>query len=182
MTIIDLIKNGNASEATSLLEKTLRNKTMVAIQEEKHVVAEATYGEVDEEEVEKNHISSLKEAIGNPNSSGQGFDPDYVKNPHHEAILDAGYEYSHSTPVTHMDGEVRIHHTYKHPDDRNQNVSVWPNQHGQHSWATSRSGPPIPQHGNRYGGTSTEELKRHLKDHVARWMKKRWKPATKVVG
>jgi hypothetical protein len=109
----------------------------------------------------------VKEGIENPNSSGQGHDASHSSNPHHATIAKHGYEYSHSTPVNHTHGKV-IHHTYKHPKDRDQNVSVWQNQHGGHNWSTSRSGSGVTHSGN-----SSDELDRHLKGHVARWMKKK---------
>lgn len=59
--------------------------------------------------------------IQNPNSSGQGHDPDYAANPYHETIKAAGFEYSHSTPVHYRDG-ASIHHTYKRGP---RNVTVW---------------------------------------------------------
>jgi hypothetical protein len=54
-----------------------------------------------------------KEEIENPNSSGQGHDPDHMKHPLHDTILKHGYEYSHSTPVRRQNAEKYIHHTYK---------------------------------------------------------------------
>lgn len=54
-----------------------------------------------------------KEEIENPNSSGQGHDPDHMKHPLHDTILKHGYEYSHSTPVHRENAGKYIHHTYK---------------------------------------------------------------------
>lgn len=58
------------------------------------------------------HKGYYEESIQNPNSSGQGFDPDAKKNPFANILARSGYEYSHSTPVTYGT-EKAIHHTYK---------------------------------------------------------------------
>lgn len=42
------------------------------------------------------------ESIQNPNSSGQGYDPDFKSHPWASTVLSAGYAYSHSTPVIHQ--------------------------------------------------------------------------------
>jgi hypothetical protein len=43
--------------------------------------------------------SQLLEAIGNPNNSGQGHDPEHKNHPLHKTLQKHGYEYSHSTPI-----------------------------------------------------------------------------------
>lgn len=74
-------------------------------------------------------------AIQEPNTSGQGFDPDHTSNPSHGTITALGYTYSHSTPVIYA-GQVRInHHTYKYGE---HNVSVWLRA-GTWRWSTSVS-------------------------------------------
>lgn len=110
---------------------------------------------------------TLKEAIEKPNSSGQGHDPDHVKNPYHDIITKHGYTYSHSTPVTHLGGEKVMHHTYKggkfspngHYDDHH-NVSV----HGN-TWETSRGSAT----GRSYFGRDAESLDKHLKSKRSRY-------------
>ncbi len=104
-------------------------------------------------------------AIQNPNTCGQGFDPFHANLPHHAIITSFGYQYSHSTPVHHV-GAVKIHHTYKHEVDQEQNCTVIGNDDFS-CWETGRSGS-----GMRYTSNGLHTLRRYLKSHVRRWMKK----------
>jgi hypothetical protein len=105
-------------------------------------------------------------AIQNPNSSGQGFDPDHKDNPHYATLLKHGYVYSHSTPVRHQSGIVN-HHTYKHPDLKDHVVGVYkPSKMNSHVWSTSKLG------GSKYEGQGDAALDKHLKGHIARAKRK----------
>ena len=113
--------------------------------------------------------------IQNPNSSGQGHDPDHAYNPYRATVESAGFEYSHSTPVRTFGGPTfvdnvlgnpnTIHHTYKRGP---RSISVWrvrDEAHGVWAWrweASARSGSA-----QRVGGTSVWTLRRYLK-HAAR--------------
>lgn len=104
---------------------------------------------------------SIEEVIVNSNSSGQGYDADHSDHEHHATIVKHGYKYSHSTPIHHRDGSVVNHHTYKHVNNVDKNVSVhkanpkstW------HEWHTSTGGSGHP--GTR--GMGTAQLDKHLK-------------------
>jgi hypothetical protein len=110
------------------------------------------------------------EEIQNPNSSGQGHDPEHHMHPHHATLLKHGYEYSHSTPVSHpidfsSEREKINHHTYKlkgHPD-HNVSVHYSPKMAGNHKWEAGKSASNTST-----TGRSTEALDKFLKGHVAR--------------
>ena len=104
----------------------------------------------------------VTEAIDRPNSSGQGYDDDYMHNPYHGVIRKYGYEYSHSTPVTHG-AEKLIHHTYKQGD---HNVSVWGNK-----WSTSTGGGSGRMFTGGHPNTdrAAGDLERHLRDKARRY-------------
>lgn len=55
-------------------------------------------------------------AIMNPNTSGQGFDPDHSDNSFHVALIESGWVYTHSTPIKRADGTTYFHHTYRFND------------------------------------------------------------------
>lgn len=48
-TIIDLIKTGQATKATALIERALKEKTLGIITEQKQEVATEIYGSIDDE-------------------------------------------------------------------------------------------------------------------------------------
>lgn len=101
----------------------------------------------------------LDEVIMNSNSSGQGYDPDHSDHPFHSTIVRHGYSYSHSTPIRHLDGSQIIHHTYKHVNNRDKNVTVHKPKDGGYRWATSTSGS-----GRRAtSGWHSTALEKHLK-------------------
>lgn len=95
-----------------------------------------------------NSCSSIK----NPNSSGQGHSDDHLSNPHHNVLIEQGFTYSHSTPITKMDGTKYLHHTYK-LGERNVGID------SDGKWSSSKSSAS----GRRLTGRSTEDLKKHLK-------------------
>ena len=109
-------------------------------------------------------------AIQNPNSSGQGHDPDHEKNPYHATLLKHGYEYSHSTPVNHSaysvspshpdykKQDIRIHHSYKHKDLKDHVVGVSSTKDGGHKWDVHKLGQ-----GTSFTGTGWSALDKHLK-------------------
>ena len=114
-------------------------------------------------------------AIQNPNSSGQGHDPDHEKNPYHATLLKHGYEYSHSTPVNHSaysvspshpdykKQDIRVHHSYKHKDLKDHVVGVSSTKDGGHKWDVHKLGQ-----GTSFTGTGWSALDKHLKGHLAR--------------
>src|ERR1035437_10495835 len=107
-------------------------------------------------------------AIENPNSSGQGHDPDHKDNPHHATLLKHGYVYSHSTPVRSRQNGVRIHHTYKHPDLKDHVAGVHqPSDQNSHVWSTHKLG-----NGFEYSGQGDAALDKHLKGHLTRAKKR----------
>jgi hypothetical protein len=96
--------------------------------------------------------------IHNPNSSGQGHFPGHTDNPHHATITGAGYKYSHSTPITMQSGEVKIHHTYAHPEHKDQVVGVMGTK-----WNAKKLGS-----GREMSGTHSDTLSKHLKGRLGR--------------
>jgi len=107
-------------------------------------------------------ITYVTEAISRPNTSGQGYDDDYMHNPYHGVIRKYGYEYSHSTPVTHGNEKI-THHTYK---QGTHNVSVWGN-----NWSTSTGTASGRQFSGGHPNTARAEgdLERHLRDKARRY-------------
>lgn len=105
--------------------------------------------------------------IQNPNSSGQGFDPEYKDNPYHNIIVDMGLNYSHTTPITRMDGAKYMHHTYK----LNSKFSVGVNgsEVSLSSWCWQGS---VSGSGRMRCGYSVALLKKYLKGAVRRHSKK----------
>ncbi len=74
--------------------------------------------------------------IENPNSSGQGYSSEHQASEGHAAIIQYGYAYSHTTPVT-LSGGARVeHHSY-------QKGSHWVSYHqepgGWLAWSTNCS-------------------------------------------
>lgn len=110
----------------------------------------------------KSCSGQLQEAINRPNTSGQGYDDDYLNNPYHGIIRKYGYQYSHSTPVTHG-AEKIIHHTYKQGE---HNVSVWGN-----NWSTSTSTASGRQVSGGHPNTARAgaDLERHLLNKARRY-------------
>lgn len=53
--------------------------------------------------------------IENPNSSKQGHCPHHAENPHHDVLIEFGWEYSHTTPIRAMDQSQYAIHTYRYP-------------------------------------------------------------------
>lgn len=104
-------------------------------------------------------------AIQNPNSSGQGYDPTHADEDEYFPVITAfGYEYSHSTPVTHMGGERVIHHTYKRAG---HNVSTWWASRGPigTQWETSTS----TSSGRHTTGNNKAGLVKHLRGKSQRY-------------
>ena len=66
-----------------------------------------------------------------------------------------GFEYSHSTPVHHLDGSTKLHHTYKKGD---RNVSITPRGHSW-GWDSSKGGSA-----RRTVGTDSSALDKHLRN------------------
>lgn len=93
--------------------------------------------------------------IQNANSSGQGFDPDHSDNPFHDTLAEAGFRYSHSTPVVYSEGRIN-HHTYKRGS---RLISAWKRRSGW-SW----SGSARPGSGRRHLGKTGADLARYLKN------------------
>lgn len=152
MDFIKLIRNGQAVQATNLIEKLLKTKVKNALNEERSTVVSDVYGTVDE-------------AIENPNSSGQGHDASHSKNPYHDTMLKHGYKYSHSTPVT-VGGNKQIAHAYKHGSLKDHVAGVRETGSG-HKWEVHKLGS-----GSGYSGGNAASLDKHLKGHVARATKK----------
>lgn len=96
--------------------------------------------------------------IENPNSSGQGYDADHSRHPLHATVVKYGYTYSHSTPITALDGSTYVHHTYKLGT---HNVGL---SHGK-LWDTSVS----TSSGHKWDGLGAIELDAHLKSKRRRY-------------
>jgi len=92
--------------------------------------------------------------IQDPNSSGQGYDPDHTQVPYEGILSKYGYSYSHSTPVVYPSGR-RIHHTYKKGD---HGVGVDQTPGGVWKWDAHKGGS-----GHSYGGSNAESLEKYLK-------------------
>lgn len=106
--------------------------------------------------------TELDEVITNSNSCGQGHDDEHRSHEYHQTILKHGYNYSHSTPIRQRDGSTVNHHTYKHMNNQDKNVSVSrpKGTAGSHlQWATSTSGLGR----GATSGFSNHTLEKHLK-------------------
>lgn len=55
--------------------------------------------------------------LNNESSCGQGHNPNHHKNPAHNELTRAGWEYSHTTRITGLDGNKFASHTYKLGND-----------------------------------------------------------------
>ena len=93
--------------------------------------------------------------IDNPNSSGQGHSDSHKDNPYHKLLTEFGFKYSHSTPITKMDGSKYIHHTYKNK----YNVGVF-QQKEDGSWLWDAS--PSSASGYQMHGNSEKRLRNYL--------------------
>jgi hypothetical protein len=91
--------------------------------------------------------------IQDPNSSGQGYDPDH-HSPFDSVLSKFGYSYSHTTPVHYRDGGVRMHHTFKRG---NHNVSVEKDSRGEWRWDAGHGGS-----GRGRSGMYANDLNKYL--------------------
>lgn len=96
--------------------------------------------------------------IENPNSSGQGHDPDHAGGRYHADLVAAGFAYSHSTPVHHGD-HVFVHHTYKRGP---RSVSAWRDYRPDGGWYWSASARPGS--GRETRGSTRDALARYLRN------------------
>ena len=104
--------------------------------------------------------------IDKPNSSGQGVHPDHADHPFHTILEKHGYEYSHSTPVTHGK-DKRVHHAYKKGSlPRDYLVGVYPNDQGKWVFEAHKGGS-----GSRYMGNNPDQLDKYLKGLAKRTKK-----------
>lgn len=101
--------------------------------------------------------------ILSPNTSGQGHDPDHLENPYHDALIAAGFAYSHSTPVVYG-SDSSVHHTYKRGQ---RSISVWRDPHCA-GWPWTWGGAARPGSGRHYRGRDTAALNRYLRNMRAR--------------
>jgi hypothetical protein len=101
---------------------------------------------------------SERNPIQDPNSSGQGYDPDHG-NPFESLLSQFGYSYSHSTPVRYKTG-VRIHHTYK---KGNHNIGVERDANNVWHWDASKGGS-----GHSYSGWGPDKLEKYLEGRSKR--------------
>lgn len=97
-------------------------------------------------------------AIQNPNSCGQGHDPFYLNHPFTPLVLAFGYVYSHSTPITAMDGTRYVHHTFKLGE---HNVGL--DENTPNTWDTSCSTT------SSWQGMGHAELRAHLRSKNRRY-------------
>ena len=91
------------------------------------------------------------DAIENPNSSGQGYDPSHKEHPLHNIITKHGYKYSHTTPIHKTDGDVYHHHTYALGEHK---VGI----SSPDKWETKTSSSS----GHRTTGEGGRKLEKHL--------------------
>lgn len=101
----------------------------------------------------------LKPLIKEPNSSGQGYSPEWSTHPLAFKVLSFGYRYSHSTPVGYMVHGVQLwslHHTFKYGE---HTVSLCkPNGADSLLWSTSTSCAS----GHKHTGIGAKALAEHL--------------------
>jgi len=107
-------------------------------------------------------MSTANMMIEAPNSSGQGYAPSHSEHLLHNEILYWGYAYSHSTPITALDGTQYLHHTYKRGE---HNVGVHETG-GRLVWDTSVSCGS----GHRWTGIGLRELTAHLQSKARRYV------------
>jgi hypothetical protein len=93
--------------------------------------------------------------IENPNSSGQGYCADHIASLLHWEAVRFGYAYSHSVPITRMDGSKFIHHCYKY-GEHNVSFSILPGD--RDPWSTSTSCAS----GRQFTGIGIVALVKHL--------------------
>jgi hypothetical protein len=108
-------------------------------------------------ELNQDFLTSLHESIEDPNTSGQGHDPDHAGHALHATPVKNGWKYSHSTPIHQRDGGVSIHHTWKRGD---HNVGAY---HSSENWETHKGGS-----GHFTRGQGAAALDKHLKGKVRR--------------
>lgn len=112
-------------------------------------------------------LSLNNESIQNPNSSGQGHDPEFKAHPWASTVLSAGYAYSHSTPVVHLGNNRIIHHTFQMPGTEHK-VTLWTDFESytpKHFWSTTTSSAS----GRQITGANSTELWKHLSNKDARY-------------
>lgn len=109
---------------------------------------------------------SLVEAEGgiqNPNSSGQGTDPNHTKHHLNRVVTKYGYQYSHTTPVKSLSGSTYLHDTYKRGT---HNVSLMRDQSRPlDRWETSVS----TASGTKQTGMGMQKLDAHLQSKSRRY-------------
>lgn len=110
----------------------------------------------------------MNPTILSPNTSGQGYCDAHRFSGYHPLAMQYGYLYSHSTPITHMNGVTRILHTYRAGD---HTLSF--GDHPSTRWHTSTA----PASGRQHSGDTYEELARHLANKARRHRSLRAKQA-----
>lgn len=110
-----------------------------------------------------------KEALLNPNTSGQGFYPGHVNHPLHAAVIAAGYVYSHSTNVGMFADGWNLYDTYGFPGTEHK-VSLRHLDWGDYrepsmSWNTKVNCAS----GHQHYGKGEAELTKHLKSKARRY-------------
>jgi hypothetical protein len=96
----------------------------------------------------------VEAAIVNSNSSGQGYDADYVNHPLHSTIVKHGYSYSHTTPYRASSGEtIHHHHTYAKGEHK-----VGISTRSDSNWETKTSSAS----GHKHTGSGAASLEGHL--------------------
>jgi len=156
-TLIQYIKSGKATRATSMVETALKSKTMDILSEERKRVAAITFGEaVTEKPFDRNRLQGVT----------YNHDTDHDKHPFHSTLEKHGFKYDHSG------SQGEHHYTHSDPKHAVHNVMVRKNdyQPGKHQFTAA--------HTKTYGGAhktgdSAETLTSHLSKMQDRMSKKK---------
>jgi hypothetical protein len=103
--------------------------------------------------------NTVREAIQNPNSSGQGFDETHQLHALHATAVQHGFKYSHSTPIRQHDGIIATHHTWAHGEHK---IEAY---HGSEHWNSKVSSAS----GHETIGHGAQALAKHLKGKAKRY-------------
>jgi len=116
------------------------------------------------QEIVESPKRALKMGIKNPNSSGQGMHPDFQKHPYHKLFGQAGFKYSHTTPVSDMHGKFTLRHSYKKVSDPKQQAAAMVFlKTGKWAWHLSEQAS-----GKEASGDNPRDLVKALKNQIRR--------------
>jgi len=108
---------------------------------------------------EANRFGHSNEAIQFPNLFHQDHE-DPRSHPLHQTLVDHGYSYSHTTPVSQRDGSTHNHHQWVHRSGHLIGAYA-----GDTKWSAKVSSPS----GHTWEGIGTKALEKHLTNKAKRY-------------